>query len=562
MSTESRDQLSANRTPQEKLEILRDKYFFSPDGNPGSALDLVSVAVNAVVSAQGEMPTYPISVGIPSISEILEKAEVPEFMVTDPVGYLKELPLVMQGAVKSGHPFMVKNIIPTASLPALAAYLAVSPYMANGVSGEDSAQILSAELACAAAISKLAGIDHTKSAGVFTFGGTGTNLYAMKIGLSKALPEHGKRGIYEDVVVIESAPSHYSHRTAVDWLGIGQNSLIRVSSHPDQTTKFDELEEKLTEAVKLGKKVACIVASGGTTSNMGIDDIERVYNLRERLVREYDLQYKPHIHADSVLGWAFLNFINYDFVGNPLEFKPQTLGQIKKIVSRIATLQYADSFGVDFHKSGYVAYVSSMLIVKDRQDFALLQREGSVMTPLFHDDEAYNPGKFTLETSRSAANMLATWVALQTFGQEGYQLLLGHAIEMGLAFREMIEEHAGAGLFIANQMQYGPDVFVRCYPAKADPRSEYDQEMSDDELLRKNNQYTTRFFEWFTKEMGDSPESFAVSKSSAAIYTHTGAPMMALRIYPLSPYITEDTAKELVNRLVKAKSQFDSQYAS
>lgn len=556
MSTES----EIVSTTQDKLDVLREKYFLGPDGNNVSVISqLFSTALHAVNDSRGEGPTYPIQAGIPSITDLVETARIPEEMVMDPEDFLRKLPSLIQGAVRSGHPFMVKNIIPTASLPALAAYIAVSPLMGNGVSGEDSAQILLAEPACAAAISKLAGIDHTKSAGVFTFGGTGTNLYGMKIGLSKALPEQSKRGIYEEVVVIEAAPSHYSHRTAVDWLGIGQDRLVRVSSHPDQTTKFEELEEKAEGAVKSGKKIACIVASAGTTSNMGIDDIKRIYDLRERLVQEYGLSYRPHIHADSVLGWAFLNFRGYDFDTNPLDFKATTLDQLKKIVSRISTVQYADSFGVDFHKSGYMAYTSSMVIVKDRQDLARIQREGSVMTPLFHDDEAYNPGKFTLETSRSSANMLATWVGLQTFGQEGYQLLLGHAIEMGLTFREAIEKHTDKGLFIANQMAYGPDVFVRCYPQVSDAKKDYGQEMSDDQLLKKNNQYTTKFFEWLSKVVQNSRDSFAVSKSSAAIYTHTGAPMMALRIYPLSPYITEETAQELTDRLVKMKVQFDLQ---
>ena len=38
---------------------------------------------------------------------------------------------------------------------------------------------------------------------------------------------------------------------------------------------------------------------------------------------------------------------------------------------------------------------------------------------------------------------------------------------------------------------------------------------------------------------------------------NAGASMVALRIYPLSPYITEQTAKQLINELVKAKMQFD-----
>ncbi|OGE27662.1 hypothetical protein A3B42_02410 [Candidatus Daviesbacteria bacterium RIFCSPLOWO2_01_FULL_38_10] len=537
------------------LEILREHYFLSPDGkNADYAVNLVEIAVHAVVSSQGEAPTYPIATELSSISQVIETAEVPSRIVSDPDAYLRRLPFLMQGAVRGGHPFMVKNIIPTASLPALAAYYAVSPLMANGVTGEDAAQILMAEPACASALSKLAGFDHNKSGGVFTFGGTGTNLYAIKIGLSKALPNHHMTGVREDVVVIESAPSHYSHRTATDWLGIGQNNLVKVSSNRDQTTNLEELEEKMRGVIESGRKIACIVAVGGTTSNMGIDDIKQINEMRERLGVEYKLSYNPHLHVDSVLGWAYLNFSSYDFASNPLGFRPQILQQIHKIVDRVSTYRYADSFGVDFHKTGYVAYNSSMLIVRDRKDLMRLQRDGNTMTPLFHDEQAYNPGQFTLETSRSAANMLASWIALQTFGQEGYQALLGHNLEMGSVFREGIKNNIDKGLYLANQEFGGSDVFVRCYPIGIDSREEYEIEMKDDRALQRNNEYTSRFFKWLSKN-----DRGFVSKTTAAIYTDTGASMVALRIYPLSPYITEQTAKQLIDGLAKAKMQFDTE---
>ena len=260
---------------------------------------------------------------------------------------------------------------------------------------------------------------------------------------------------------------------------------------------------------------------------------------------------------DAVLGWAYLNFVDYDFDSNPMSFSTAALNQIKKILTRIKTIKYADSFGVDFHKTGYVAYTSSMVIVNDKADLERLQREVSIMTPLFHDDEAYNPGKFTLETSRSTANILATWVALQTFGKEGYQALLGHAIEMGLIYRNEIEKLAKDGLYVANQNQYGPDVFVRCYPPGEDPAENYEKEMSDNILLKKNSDYTSKFFKWLNAKTPYAEEGFAVSKSSAAIYTPTGQPVIALRIYPLSPYITEKTARILVTRLRMYKQEFD-----
>jgi len=543
------------------LNNLRDKYFLKPDGsNLSVVIQSVQLALQSLIKKQGKGPIYPISKGIPRISEVVTNSKIPLKMNKTPSSVLKNLSSMVQGSIKAGNPLMVKNLIPVPSIPALASYLAVSTYMPNGVSGEDSGQILLAEIACTSALSKLAGIDANNSAGVFTFGGTATNLYAMKIGLSKVFPNHGLEGLKGNVVVIESAPAHYSHKTGANWLGIGQNNCIRISSNPDQTTKLDELEKICHKVIAEGKLIACINAVGGTTSNLGIDDVKKIYEIRERLVETFHLSYRPHIHMDSVLGWAFLNFINYDFKKNPLNFSGRAITQIKKIVNKIKTIKYADSFGVDFHKTGYVAYVSSMVIIKDKMDLMRLQRDINTMTPLFQDDEVYSPGKFTMETSRSSANILATWIALQTFGQEGYQALLGHAIEMGIVFRDGIEKNYRAGLYIANQEQFGPDIFVRCYRYGLDPQITYEIEMKNDNVLKENTKITNAFALWLHKNKSAGNRGFAISKSSAAIYTHTGAPMAALRIYPLSPYITVDSANKLIKYLVKAKMEFDTFY--
>jgi len=324
-----------------------------------------------------------------------------------------------------------------------------------------------------------------------------------------------------------------------------QENYFRVASHPDQTTKLDELERKCREVLKARKHIAAIMAVAGTTSNMGIDDIKKIYDIRERLVNEFGLPYKPHLHADAVLGWPYLNFLGYDFDKNPLGFTSKALKQIKKITGRIKTIKYADSFGVDFHKAGYTTYTASLIIVKGRMDLMRLQRDVDIMTPLFQDDKAYNPGTFTLETSRSAARILSAWIALQSFGQEGYQVLLGYSIEMGLAVRAGINKYRNRGFYIANQEAFGCDTFVRCYQPGVDTKKTYELEMYNEEILKENNDYTTEFAFWLYKNKTKEDESFAVSRTRAALYTHTGAPMPALRIYPLNPYITKESAIRL-----------------
>jgi len=198
-----------------------------------------------------------------------------------------------------------------------------------------------------------------------------------------------------------------------------------------------------------------------------------------------------------------------------------------------------------------------MIIIKNQDDFRLLMRDKSIMTPLFHDDAAYNPGMFTLETSRSTANMVATWLTLQALGQEGYQTLLGHSQGIAEYIRTKIEKNERHGLYIVNQKHFGSDIFVRCYPIGVNPALAFRNELKNDDLLSKYDTYVNQFAKWFFKEKGQGNKGLALSKTSAAFYTHTGKPVIALRIYILNPFITKQIGDEIVKRLVSAKKEFD-----
>lgn len=557
MGVESSDE-HTGYNPQ--LENLRATHFLAPGGgNVAYLLEMIKEGLQRAISSEGKGPTYP-DPQRKTLSKILADSEIPEETCNDPMEILSRLPEFLQGTVKANNPYMVKNIIPVPSLMHLVSNLIASTYMPNGVTGEDAAETLMSEIACAAAVAKMAGYDHMKAGGLFTFGGTATNLYGFKMGLNKALPSHGLEGIDgEKVVIVGSQPAHYSHQTGANWLGIGQNNYMQVHSNIDQTTRLDELETTCRHAIEGGKKIACIEAVGGTTSNMGIDDFKAIHTLREQLVKDYNLEYTPHLHADAVLGWAYLNFMDYDLEKNPMRFSSAVLLRIKKVTDRLSHLHYMDSFGVDFHKTGYMPYVSSMVMVKEKSDLSSLRRDGKIMTPLFHDDETYNPGTFSLETSRSAANILATWLTLQALGKEGYRTLLGHSLEMSECMREQLSHHVPDGLLTVNQQPFGCDIFVRCYPSGLNALDEHSREMKDDNLLRQYNEYTSKFAKWLFANRAKGDMGIGLSKSSAAFYAPTGNPAAALRIYPLNPYITPETAQSLIERLVDAKRTFNDQ---
>ncbi len=546
------------RRYQQIIDDLRKHVFLSESGdNFNSLLNLTKIALANIVERQGDGPIYPVF-NTKTISEVVASSSMPKNYSFDHSSILKNLNLDMQRSVKSNSPYMVKNLIPQPSFIYLAAYIASSLFMGNAVSGEDAGEALKLELACAAAIAKLAGMDSEKASGVFTFSGTATNFYGIKLGLAKACPDHLMNGISSnDIVVVGNKASHYSQLTAVNWLGIGQLNYKQVKTNIDQTTNLEDLEAKCVELLQEGKKIACIEAVGGTTSHQAIDDLEAFYSMRNRLVKRFHLGYVPHIHVDSVQGWVWLNFAGYDFKLNPLGLNEVTIKNARKKYEKISKLYLADSFGVDFHKTGYIPYNSSMVILKNKNDFNLLKRQKDIMTPLFHDQNEYNPGIYTLETSRSCANILATWIALKSFGQEGYQAMLGHALTMRELFISAHKRLNEVGLVIEQPEISAVDVYIRCIKTGSDVISEHQKELYDDELLAENTKYTSEFFEWFTNVFQGSNPKVAISKSSASFYNHNGTPVVALRFYLLSLNSTEDTIGFLIDYIIKAKRRFD-----
>jgi len=271
------------------------------------------------------------------------------------------------------------------------------------VMDEYSSGLAQAEVEVVAMTSRLIGYDPTQSAGIFTFGGTGTVLYGVKIGIEKALPGTMVNGLRGDsgsedpqqqqqvAVVLASDHAHYCRLTVAGWLGLGQKNVIAVGTTLANEVRVDLLEKRAREALEQGKKIAAFVATMGTTDSLGLDDLEAIVRIRDRLVEDYSLDYVPHVHADAVIGWAWAALNNYDFDGNPLGFRQRTVHALRGVNRKISKLHLADSVGIDFHKTGFCPYASSVVLIKDQRDLALLAREPEDMPYLFQSGQ-HHPG--------------------------------------------------------------------------------------------------------------------------------------------------------------------------
>ena len=530
--------------PQPVSDRVHDAYF----------VFAILRALDQVDSMKSEIPL--LGTTQPLDYEAAQRARLPtEGSTVEQV--TEELVQRLQGLPIWGHPRTQHNVVPPASIPSIIGALLPSIYNPNLVSDDTSQGVAEAEAQVAAMAAGLVGYDPSQSVGVFTFGGTGTILYGVKIGIEKALPGAMVRGVTESAVLFASGQSHYCRLNVAGWLGLGEENVVEVSTHLENDIQIDLLESKAREVIQQGKRIAAFVATMGTTDAFGIDDLEAMVALRDRLMEEFDLDYKPHVHADAVTGWGWAVFNDYDFEENPLGFRPRTVRALAGATHRICKLNLADSIGIDFHKTGFAPYVSSLFLLRDRQDLQLLVRGREQMPYLFQTGERH-PGIFTLETSRAGSGALAALANMLLFGREGLRAVLGHLVEMAELLREHLEGHAS--ITVVNGENFGTVTLFRVYPAGVDTWTIKEKERCDpshQDQLRAHNEYNRKIFRYLHDR---AMQGEGVRISLTACYRHSdyGEPMVALKSFILSPFVDEEHVELLVCKILEAREQIDA----
>jgi glutamate/tyrosine decarboxylase-like PLP-dependent enzyme len=538
---------------QQLLEQLR-KAFPQPVSDPvhdGYVVFSILRALDQVDALKSQRPIL----GEPTDPDY-DRAK--QYRVTDAGQTLEavipELVKVLQGMFIWGHPQSQINVVPNPTIASIVGYLLPMIYNPNLVSEESSRLFAEAEVRAAAMVAELVGYAPKSATGFFTFGGTGTMLYGLKVGLEKACPGAREQGVKENVVLIASEQSHYCCLTVASWLGIGQQNVISVPTSLDNAMRVDRLEQLAREALQSGRKIAGIVATMGTTDEFGVDDLQAIVAVRDRLVADFNLPYKPHVHADAVIGWAWSVFNDYSFTTNTLGFRGRTVRALAATQRKIAALKLADSLGVDFHKTGYAPYVSSLVLFSDRGQLGLLARTRDSMPYLFQSGE-HHPGMATLETSRSAGGAMAALANLLLLGKEGYRTLLGHAVEMAEVLRETIESHPN--LTLLNGQCHGPVTLFRVYPDGVDTFTIKDRERTDSamrDLVRSYNDYNRRIFDRVHAQ-ALAGNGVVLSLTSCYRETDYGEPIVALKSYVLSPFADEMRMQSIVEHVLAAREE-------
>lgn len=470
-----------------------------------------------------------------------------------PADVLKEMSEYFRGTTRWHHPYVMNNIKTPVNLPAVVTAFHAMLLDPNLAGDTNCGQIAFAEFEVTKYLSQLVGWNWEESGGYFTFGGTSTLLNAVKVGINKAVINACSNGVDKNLFIISSQQGHSAHADVCNWLGLGSKSCVRIPVDQNYQMDIVEAEKIITERLEQGGKLATIIACGGTTIQAIVDPIDQIYHMRERIVKKFNLEYKPHIHVDSVVGWVWLFYKGYQYDDNPLGISQEALIKIQRMEELVSKSEYADSIGIDFHKTGFCPYASSLFLTKHRTEIHDLNAKSEDNLNIL-EYGAYSPSSYTLELSRSSVGSITALTTLKVLGVQGHRRLLGNIIEgseflmNGLDRQDEFE--------VINKNTNGTCILFIIKPPNNNTLyiDLPDTDMNEVITLAK---YNYNFYLYILYKIYDDAINFFIDYSSGYEKIRNGFHMGVLKMQTFNPMLSEEKVNELIDKIMTLKSEYD-----
>lgn len=241
--------------------------------------------------------------------------------------------------------------------------------------------------------------------GVFTGGGTESNLQGLLLARDRALTDRGIDPVADglagatDLRVLCSAEAHFTAAQAARVLGLGEDAVVTVETDASGAMSVDALDRTLRTLDDRGVEPVALVATAGTTDFGAIDPLDA---LADRAA-QHDLW----LHVDAAYGGA--------------------LAFSERHRHRLDGVERADSLSLDFHKLLFQPLGCGAFLVRDAAAFETLARDVAYLDP----DGAGPPNLVakSLRTSRRF-DALKPYVTFRALGREGVASFVDSVVEL------------------------------------------------------------------------------------------------------------------------------------
>jgi L-2,4-diaminobutyrate decarboxylase len=243
------------------------------------------------------------------------------------------------------------------------------------------------------------GYNVNESDGVFTAGGSQSNLMGLVMMRDCYSQKRYRHNIKMDGLPSEagrfrifvSDKSHFSNLKNASIMGLGEKSIVKIPTDERFRMDISLLKKYIKREEQMGNIPIGIVATAGTTDFGNIDPLDDIANIAE--------QYNIWMHVDAAYGCALLLSEKYRDLLNGIE--------------------RADSVTIDYHKSFFQPISSSAFIVKNKRELLILKHHADYLNPKEMDEEEI-PAQINKSITQSTRRFdaLKLWFTLRMMGKE------------------------------------------------------------------------------------------------------------------------------------------------
>ena len=276
--------------------------------------------------------------------------------------------------------------------------------------------------------------------GVFTSGGTQSNLHALFLAREAALAalSSPRSEAIPRLVVLATASSHFSVGKSALLLGLAEDAVIEVADDGEGRMLPSALDAALTAASAAGRVPMAVVATAGTTDRGVIDPLALLADVCET--------HGVWMHVDAAYGGGLL-------------VSPRRRHLLDGI-------ERARSVTVDFHKSFFQPVSSSAILVREPRDLAAGAWHADYLNPV--ENEEPNQVDKSLQTTRRF-DALKLWVTLRAMGADGVGALFDEVIDLAASVGDLVEADPDLELVGRTQLS---TVLFRVRPDGASPAAQ------------------------------------------------------------------------------------------
>lgn len=240
--------------------------------------------------------------------------------------------------------------------------------------------------------------------GTFLTGSSNSNLISLLVARNTMFPEIKSKGLSSlpELCFFVSEHAHYSFEKAANVLGFGEENVIKVKADENHRMIPSDLELKIIEAIKKGKKPFYVCGTAGTTEVGAFDPLNELQVIAKN--------HKLWFHTDGAWGGALI-------------FSDKHKHLLKGI-------ENSDSISWDAHKLMGIPLICSVILLKESNQLlpAVCEQTSDY---LFHKHEYddLDLGKKSIQCGRRV-DSLKLWLSFKYYGLKGYENRIDKLISM------------------------------------------------------------------------------------------------------------------------------------